>query len=221
MTTVEEVRKIMNETNYCYKQLIGIAIMLKGKIGNAKVLGLQFGYNLGRLVTLLLKQNLIYRPYPLLSGYTRGMAKAIIQQGLPNTDERLLVDFGFAIGFMQEELNQSSNDWWIPISEFPAKEKWNDLVNTVQCKLACQKLLDPCEQNYISAIDHDGPIDWSSLHDKLDADYKEQQNIDKSLTPRDIEFHIVLRRMPWPSLEHNGVRYGDKPMLVFLDYNNH
>jgi hypothetical protein len=128
----------------------------------------QFGYNLGRLVVLLAKYRLVYALNPLLSKYSITMAKGVINMGI--YDKKYLeincIDFGFAIGFIQEALDQNYQDWWKPISEHCSKEKWPIVEKLTRERLELQKIEDSVHY-YLPVFCREKKLVWSNIYDSI------------------------------------------------------
>ena len=170
------------QIEHCWQQLIRFAEMFAKKKVDSKERTLQFGYNLGRLVVLLMRKGpgIIFEPYPLLSGYDMSMAIFVINKGLPtlilppNTQifERAVIDFGFAIGFVQEELEQNHSEWWVPISPLASKEKWDKVVEFIQEKIILQKLERSSAEEFISAFKGNGLLNWTAIQTRITNSYQ-------------------------------------------------
>lgn len=177
------IREIFAQTNHCYENVIAFSWdFSNGKKSLAKYL--EFGYYLGRLVTLLLKQGFVFRLYPGLTGYTRGMAKGVIERGLSDigAPDQKIIDYGFAIGFMQEELDQRTIDWWDPIATLAINRKWSQVSSITRRKMSSENLLDASEKTYIPTFPSGVWSQWEKISDTLTADYyTHQQKINRSI----------------------------------------
>ena len=112
---------------HCMQQLDRFSQMFKTRSVDSKERTLQFGYNLGRLVVLAQKESLHYSWNPQLASYTLKQAHLVINNGLlpSNPDfENQLIDFGFALGFVQETKELDYEKWWKPLVPLCCQDDW-------------------------------------------------------------------------------------------------
>ena len=118
---------------HCLEQLVRFSLMFKTNTVDSPERRAQFGYNLGRLIVLCRKSGLTT---PLISQhdtYTVSIAKMMIDDERDVNSatyhfEKEMINFGFAIGFMQEWLEHSHEIWWKPISQLCAEKSWHTVV---------------------------------------------------------------------------------------------
>lgn len=168
----------MDQINHCFQQLIRFSkvLAINNVDSNEKIL--QFGYNLGRLIVLLLKKGLVFSPHIPLSGYSMEMAISILGMDFlvgNEITEGKIADYGFAIGFIQEELGQSHYEWWKPISPLAANNEWGEVMAKIQQKLRSQKIEKKNCTGYISIFD-DTVIDWNIVCSDISALYTQMYN---------------------------------------------
>lgn len=157
------------QIQYCMNQLQRFSEIFK--IKNTDTLWkkkLQFGYNLGRLTILLKKYRLTYPLNPNLSKYSIAMAKEVIIRGFNEKKyfEYNIMDFGFAVGFIQEFLNQSYFDWWKPISSLCSEEKWNIIEKLTIERLSQQNIYENIYY-YFPVFCRENELVWSTIHDNI------------------------------------------------------
>ncbi|XWV25594.1 putative ORFan [Tupanvirus deep ocean] len=154
---------------HCMDQLYRFGTMFKTNTVDNKARTMQFGYNLGRLVVLLKKINQIHSLNALLQYYDINMAKAVIYMGLDEhyMFENKQIDFGFAIGFIQESLCQSHEIWWKPIVPFAEQEKWDEVVKVTRDTLSKEKV-DSKIYYYFPVFDSEVDICWQSVVEKIE-----------------------------------------------------
>lgn len=90
----------------------------------------KYGYYLGRLVAILQKTNQKYINWGVLSKYSVSMAKAVIIQGLVvNKDyEQNTIDFGFAIGFIQQYVYLNISGISIDMTDYSKVGNWHYVI---------------------------------------------------------------------------------------------
>lgn len=159
----------MEHIQHCLEQLERFSRMFKnGNVDNKWERITQFGYNLGRLVVFLKKHNFAYELNPMLSEYSISMAKFVIKRGIIKNEyiEYNIIDFGFAIGFIQEILKQSHNTWWKPIAPYCANENWSK-VETITKELLDKEFTSDVSKNYFTVFDHEKELKWDKIYDNV------------------------------------------------------
>ena len=105
------------QIKYCTNQLIRFSLMFKTGATDSAERTIQFGYTLGRLVVLFKNNGKSNKIISKFNHYNIGMAAFVLKKGLNETDnfEYTMIDYGFALGFMQEFLNHDHELWWKPV----------------------------------------------------------------------------------------------------------
>lgn len=162
-----------DQIKYCVNQLIRFSLMFKKKECDSPERSIQFGYTLGRL-TILLKD--IGQTNDIISkfdNYTIGMAHYSLKSGLiqysDDSDlqfEYRMVDYGFALGVMQESLGQDHFVWWKPISNLLTEKKWSEASEIIRKSLLNQDIGEETEYDIFSDQIL-GPIDWDSTYQHI------------------------------------------------------
>lgn len=152
---------------HCLDQLVRFSLMFKTNTIDSAERPMQFGYNVGRLVVLCKKINQVHKNITPFDNYTIGMAKSVINNNLFDSDnnENQMINYGFAIGFLQETLEQSHEVWWKPIAPLCAQSKWTDVAEMTSNVLSQQNIPDE-EVNAITVFDDD-VIDWTNVHQSI------------------------------------------------------
>lgn len=158
-----------NHINHCLDQLIRFSEMFKTKNIDSKERFPQFGYNLGRLIVFLDNLGIKYKPNPILNRYNIEMAALVISVGITNGNiielENNLIDYGFAIGFIQETYGQNNEIWWKPISDLCAKEEWEKVSNLTNQNLNNFDIHGKI--NYYYPVFGSEFINWSSVQSNI------------------------------------------------------
>ncbi|XWV26931.1 putative orfan [Tupanvirus soda lake] len=153
---------------HCMEQLWRFSRMFKDESVDNKSRKMQFGYNLGRLVVLLKNIDRVYGLNQNLRSYTLQMATGVIGMGLNETEhfENCQVDFGFAIGFVQESLCQNHEIWWKPISPYAEKENWNEVAKITRNILDKQNI-SGATHYFFPVFEWETELDWSRIFDTV------------------------------------------------------
>ena len=144
---------------HCCDQIIRFAIMHRDNTIDSGERTLQFGYNFGRLIMLLNNINQTYGYRTILHVYTPSMAKTLITKFEFNTNIYGLLDYGFAIGYLQEWSNSDHKIWWSPIAVAAQKQDWKEIARITKNNLS--KLDIPKESSiYLHLFKKDVKLNW-------------------------------------------------------------
>ena len=153
---------MMDQIQHCANQLERFAKMHMENNIDSPERTLQFGYNFGRLVVLLEFVHVVYGYRSILHAYTSCMANTLISKFNFDSSKQGMIDYGFAIGFLQEVSGESHEKWWKPVAEAAKVKNWKEVENITRQNLK-NLYIDKCESFYFNVLDKSKKIKWKSV----------------------------------------------------------
>lgn len=122
-----EFKEHMKHVAHCINQIKRFEAMYPDKF-DSNERPLQFGFNRGRL-TVLDRSN---KHVGLLAVHTTESIIKVINRGFDPSNIDSMITFGFAMGYLQEELHQSHEIWWKSVVQLCIEGKWSEVMEYVQ-----------------------------------------------------------------------------------------
>jgi hypothetical protein len=160
------------QLTYCIKQSLRFANMLAADKANPKLERvLQFGYQQGRITALNEKNNLMdtlgtYNSNLLGCGFIhKSLAIKTINNGIGELTEENIMQYGFAIGYLQESSNESHEKWWKSIAPLVAKNDWSRLQTETEANAFDIMKVHTLDWNLIKEDTMKNAHNWGLIYD--------------------------------------------------------